>query len=163
MRYVVVAAGSLLIGLLVGTFVVAPLISGGHTAAVAASPPSSADPFDALIAGGNHAMDQKQYPRAVEAYDRALAMRFDANVATDRGVCLRLAGDRDRALSTFDFVLLKDPEHWQARYNRAVVLMEMKRLDAARADADALLAARPGDPGIQSLRKAIDQAEHSSR
>jgi tetratricopeptide (TPR) repeat protein len=124
---------------------------------IANAPPPGGEAFESFVAAGNKALDEKRYRDAVAAYDPALALRFDPNVATDRGVALRETGEHDVALAAFEFVLLRVPTHWQARYNRAVVLMQMGRLDDARMEADRLMADHGDNPAVTALQSAIQK------
>jgi len=113
------------------------------------------DPFVTALAKGNEAMDAGRCADAIAAYDQALAMRFDADVATDRGVCLRQLGDRQRALTAFEFVTLKAPSHWKARYNLTAMLLELGRVDEARASFAILKRQRPNDESLQAFERAL--------
>jgi tetratricopeptide (TPR) repeat protein len=102
-------------------------------------------------------MDAGQFQQALAAYDRALAIKFDANVATDRGVCFRELGQRERALTAFEFVTMKEPAHWQARYDKAVLLLEMQRYDDVQRELDVLVREHPDEPAVKDLLKAFTQ------
>ena len=148
-----------MIGIAVGTFLIAPIIHDARRerTAVPAPPQETVAPFDQAVAAGNQAMDEERYREAIEAYDRALTIRFDADVATDRGICYRLLNEPERALAGFEFVTLKDPAHWKARYNRAVVLLQLGRVDEARVEAERVAKLKPGEPAVMKLIEAIDQ------
>lgn len=163
------AGASLIVGILIGTFLVAPIVEDvrrertpiaaepqpATTASTGSAEPQT--PFDIARAEGNTAMDEERYREAIAAYDRALAIRFDSDVATDRGVCFRLLNEPDRALAAFEFVTLKDPQHWKARYNRAVVLLQLGRVEEARAEATRVAAEQPNEPTVQKLMEAVAQ------
>ena len=82
-------------------------------------------------------------------------MRFDADIATDRGVCLRRLGRREEALAAFEFITLKDPSHWKARYNLTAMFIEAnRRTDAERSLL--LLRKLDADPeAVNTLDKAL--------
>src|SRR5687768_8999295 len=116
MRAGFLAGLTFVLGAILGTFVLAPLLPRSEPRVAeprtATSPAAQADPFQTALAKGNAAMDAEKCAEAVAAYEQALAVRFDADVATDRGVCLRQLGDRERALAAFEFVTMKEPSHW---------------------------------------------------
>jgi Flp pilus assembly protein TadD len=141
-----------------GVLAGALIVRGSRPAAVA-TPAAKTDPFEEAVSAGNHAMDQSRCNEAIAAYDRALAIRFDANVATDRGVCLRMMGERDRALTAFEFVLMREPKHFQARYNKAVVALELGQVERARTLAAELLAERPSDSAVKQLSAAVESTK----
>jgi Flp pilus assembly protein TadD len=151
------AGAAFVIGALVGTFLIGPAVHRQPRAAAAAATQTAHEPsaFDKAVAEGNAAMDAGRCKDAVAAYERALSVRFDADAATDRGVCLRQLGDRDRALAAFEFVTLKEPEHWQARYNLTALLVESGQVEQARASFAILQKQRPGDEALQPLEKVL--------
>lgn len=101
-------------------------------------------------------MDTDRCKDAVAAYERALAIRFDADVATDRGVCLARLGDRERAAAAFEFVTIKDPSHWKARYNLTALLTELGRIDDARESLAVLERQRADEEArMRTLRQAL--------
>ena len=103
-------------------------------------------------------MDAKRCDEAIAAYEKALVIRFDADAATDRGVCLRQLGRRDEALAAFEMVMLKDPSHWQARYNLTAMLLELGRVDDAKLSFAILKRQRPQDEAVQRLEEALARA-----
>src|SRR5688572_12366636 len=132
MRAGFLAGLTFVLGAILGTFVLAPLLPRSADApqpvtATAAAP----DLFQTALAKGNAAMDAEKCAEAVAAYEQALAVRFDADVATDRGVCLRQLGDREHALAAFEFVTMKEPSHWKARYNLAAMQLELGQVAQA--------------------------------
>jgi tetratricopeptide (TPR) repeat protein len=157
------AGAAFVIGVAVGTFLVAPAMHREPAArapavqqAQTAAP--SADPFETARNAGNEAMDAGNCRDAVAAYERALSIRFDADAATDRGVCLRQLGDRQRALAAFEFVTLKQPAHWQARYNLTAVLLELGRVDEAEASLNVFRTQRPGSEELRVLERGLAAA-----
>jgi tetratricopeptide (TPR) repeat protein len=87
-------------------------------AAVAKEPRNA----DLLVQLGNTAYDVEEWQKAVDAYERALKLRDpDPNVLTDLGVAYRNLGNVDKALESFNQASARDPSHWQARFNLAIV------------------------------------------
>jgi len=150
------AGVTFVLGAIIGTFVIAPLLHRDAPVSQASAPAVKPDdPFGAALAKGDEAMDAGRCAEAIGAYDRALAVRFDPDVATDRGVCLRQLGDRERAIVAFEFVTLKAPSHWKARYNLTAMLIELGRVDEARASFAVLKRQRPTDETLGALERAL--------
>ena len=121
-------------------------------------PPPPADAFTAARLRADEAMDGGHCEQAVAAYESALSIRFDPDVATDRGVCLRQLGKRDEALAAFEFVTLKDPSHWKARYNLTAMLLEAGHVAEAKTSFAILETLRADDEAVRTLSKALAAA-----
>jgi tetratricopeptide (TPR) repeat protein len=75
-----------------------------------------------LVQLGNTAYDVESWGKAVDAYERALKLQGgDPNVMTDLGVAYRNSGNGTKALELFGKALAKDPAHWPAAFNQAIV------------------------------------------
>lgn len=124
-------------------------------AAVAKDPKNG----DLVVQLGNAAYDADDSRLAVDAYERALKIRGDdANVLTDLGVSYRNLGDLDRALSMFDRALKAAPGHWQATFNKIVVLGVDKGETAKAKELLAKLKATGQSVNnLDQLEKMIDQ------
>lgn len=160
MRAGILAGAAFVIGAIVGTFLIAPAVHREPQKAVprVATPPAP-DSFETAREKGNAAMDAGRCEDAIAAYESALAIRFDADAATDLGVCLRQLGQREQALATFEFVTLKQPAHWQARYNLTAMLLELGRVDRARASFEILRQQRPDDEALRTLEQAFARVQ----
>jgi tetratricopeptide (TPR) repeat protein len=110
---------------------------------------------DALVQLGNMYMDAAKYPQAVEYYERALVVRDDPAVRTDLGICYKQAGQLEKSVEAFRKAAADSPNQWQAMFNEAIVLGEMKRYDEARSVAAKLAQLRPSDPQVQKLNQAL--------
>jgi cytochrome c-type biogenesis protein CcmH/NrfG len=121
----------------------------------------AADPNDAeaLAQLGNMYMDATKYSQAIDYYERALRIHDDANLRTDLGICYKESGQLDKALAAFQEVASKSPGQWQALFNEAIVLADLKRFDEARAISAKLKALRPQDVEVQKLDAALAQAK----
>lgn len=97
--------------------------------AVAADPNNT----DALAQLGHVYFDTNQYTRAIETYNKYLALKPDnANIWTDLGVMHRRQGNPMEALRAFDKAVEINPNHQQSRFNKGVVLLyDMKDKNAA--------------------------------
>lgn len=111
--------------------------------------------FDALVQLGGMYMDAAKFPQAAEYLERAVAVHDDANVRMDLGVCYKQAGQLDRALADFQRAAMMAPGQWQPLFNEAIVLVDLHRMDEARATAIKLQQMRPGDPEVQKLVATI--------
>jgi tetratricopeptide (TPR) repeat protein len=111
--------------------------------------------YDALLQLGNMYMDAAKFPQAVDYYERALGLREDPAVRTDLGICYKQAGQLDKAVEAFRKVSEEAPDQWQALFNEAIVLGELKRFDEARAVTARLKQMRPDDPQVQKLETAL--------
>jgi tetratricopeptide (TPR) repeat protein len=115
------------------------------------------DPNDAssLIQLGNMYMDAAKYPQAIEYYERGLALHDDPAVRTDLGICYKQAGKLEKAVEAFRRSAADAPDQWQALFNEAIVLGELKRYAEARDVAAKLAQMRPNDPQVQKLTAAL--------
>lgn len=78
--------------------------------------------YQHLVQMGNVQYDLGNWPRAVDFYERARAIRDDsADVITDLAVAYRESGQSAKAIELLDRAADMKPEHWQSRYNAAVV------------------------------------------
>ncbi len=88
------------------------------------------------IALGNALMDSRQFPAAIDAYQKALALDPDnVNVRVDMGTCYRGAGKPEKAIEEYRKAIKIDPRHLNAHRNSGVVLaFDLKKpQDAAKA------------------------------
>lgn len=115
---------------------------------------------EVITALGNLYFDHSKWKEAQTWYQRALKLKpGDANVMTDYAVVLRNLGQGQQALDLLNQVLEKDPAHWQALYNKVIVLnFDLHRHDEALAALDRLEKMRsshPDIPDLTALRKEI--------
>jgi len=115
--------------------------------------------FDALSELGNMYMDAGKYAQAIDYYERALRVRDEPSLRTDLGISYKETGQLDKALAALQQVSSQRPDQWQPLFNQAVVLVEMKRFDDARAIATKLKAMRPDDPAVKKLNEALVSAK----
>ena len=112
-----------------------------------------------LVQLGNTAYDVENWQKAVDAYESALKLQGgDANVMTDLGVAYRNLGNGTKALEFFGKALAKDPSHWPAAFNQAIVY-GVDRGDKAKAK-EILARIKKEHPEVKSidgLLAALDQ------
>jgi Flp pilus assembly protein TadD len=110
---------------------------------------------DALVQLGAMYMDAAKFQQAAEYLQRAIAVRDDANVRMDLGICYKQTAQPDKALAEFQRAATMAPDQWQPLFNEAIVLVELHRMDEARAVATKLQQMRPGDPEVQKLMATV--------
>jgi len=112
-----------------------------------------------LVQLGNVAYDVENWNKAVDAYERALKVQDgDPNVLTDLGVAYRNLGNGQKALDMFGRALAKDPAHWPAAFNQAIV-WGIDRGDKPRAKEilNRIKKEHPEVKSIDGLLAALDQ------
>jgi len=114
---------------------------------------------DLLVQLGNTAYDAEDWRLAVDAYERSLKVRGDdPNILTDLGVSYRSLGESDKALSMFDRALKVEPGHWQATFNKIVVLgIDKGEMAKARELLARLKASGQQVPALDQLEKTLEQ------
>ena len=111
--------------------------------------------FAALVQLGNMYMDVSKWPQAIDYFERALRLREEGAVRTDLAICYRNSGQMEKSLQSFRRVSSAQPNDWQAAFNEAAILAEMKRFDEARPLVERLERERPGDAEIAKLKEAV--------
>jgi tetratricopeptide (TPR) repeat protein len=109
--------------------------------------------YDHLVQMANTQYDLNNFIKAAEYYEKARAIRDDsADVMTDLGVCYKEAGQPQKAVALFDRVAEMHPEHWQSRYNAAVVrLFDLNDAAGAKAEVDKLKQLQGKVPNMPDL------------
>lgn len=94
-------------------------------------------------------------------YEKAVASGRvdDANVMTDLAVVYRNLQQNDRALEMLERAIATDPDHWQAWYNKVIILnFDLHRHDEAR-DAflrlEEIAASDPQVPDLSGVRAEV--------
>ena len=78
--------------------------------------------YDHLVQLANTQYDLNDFVKAADYYEKARAIKDDSpDVLTDLGVCYKETGKAKEALELFDRAADMRPDHWQSRYNAAVV------------------------------------------
>jgi len=110
---------------------------------------------------GNVYYDAKQYPTAIEYYERSLKLQpNDASVRTDLGTAYWYHGDPDTAIAQFTKALSLEPTKADTLFNLGIVKWQGKK-DAQGAVAawQKLLDTNPGYPNKESVLQLIAQAQ----
>lgn len=122
--------------------------------------------FDSLVKLANLYYDGKQFPAAIQYYERALAIHPEnPDVRTDMGTAYWYTGDAEKALAAMQTSLKYRPGHPQTLFNLGWVRWQGKQdpQGAIQAWQD-LLKANPDYPQRQQVEQYIAKAkEHASR
>ena len=122
-----------------------------------------ADPTnaDVLVQLGNIYYDAKQYPAAIDYYERSLKSQPANNsVRTDLGTAYWYTGDADTAIAQFNKVLSSEPNKADTLFNLGIVKWQGKK-DAQGAIAawQKLLDTNPGYANKESVLQLMAQAQ----
>jgi len=170
---------ALVIGILLGvggTMWMQKGSSPGRTAAPPASAPAPAVNFqedirilegvvakdpenrNAWVQLGHKYFDSQQPMKAVDAYDKALALDpNDPNVLTDQGVMFRQLGWYDKAIENFKKANELDPRHIQSLFNQGIVYRyDLQDLPNAVEAWEKYLKLNPGGQGAAQVQRELD-------
>jgi cytochrome c-type biogenesis protein CcmH/NrfG len=108
--------------------------------------------------------DQKQYDRAADWYQKALALDpKNVNARTDLGTVYFNLGRPEDALKAYEESLRVDPNHEPTMFNTIIVNLEgTHNLAAARAMWDKLHKRNPNYPGLEGLKDKVNGADSSA-
>ena len=120
-------------------------------AAVAKNPNDA----DSLVQLGDMYMQAAKFPQAAEYLQRALAVKDDAAVRMDLGICYKQTNQPEKALTEFQRSAAMAPDQWQPLFNEAIALIDLQRMDEARIVAVKLQKMRPDDPEVQKLMATV--------
>lgn len=106
---------------------------------------------------GHLYFDFDVYPKAIDAYKKALDLKpDDADILTDLGTMFRYNGDPQKAVDSFDRAMTAVPGHQPAMFSKGVVLMyDLKNKQAALQIWEKLLEINPVFMADDSL--SLDQ------
>ncbi len=126
------------------------------------------DPNDygSLVRLGDMYYDVKQFPNAIQFYERALALQPGSpDVRTDLGTAYWYSGNTDKAIAELQTSLKYKPGHAQALFNLGWVRWQGKQDPKGAAEAwQQLLKDNPNYPQRQQVEQYIAKAkEHASR
>lgn len=122
------------------------------------------NPGDArlLVAMGNIYFDAQRWEEARMSYEQAIeTIPDDVNVLTDLAVVYRNLGRPERALEILGHVIELAPDHWQAVYNRVIVLhFDLHSHDEAVEALGTLEQLAQSNPQIPDLSGLAAQVRH---
>jgi cytochrome c-type biogenesis protein CcmH/NrfG len=122
--------------------------------------------FDSLVKLGNLFYDGKEFPGAIQYYERALAIHPDnPDVRTDMGTAYWYTGNAEKALASMETSLKYRPGHPQTLFNLGWVRWQGKQDPKGAIEAwQQLLKANPDYPQRQQVEQYIAKAkEHAAR
>jgi cytochrome c-type biogenesis protein CcmH/NrfG len=122
--------------------------------------------FDSLVKLGDLFYDGKQFPSAIQYYERALVIHPEnPDVRTDMGTAYWYTGDAEKALASMETSLKYRPGHPQTLFNLGWVRWQGKQDPKGAIEAwQQLLKANPDYPQRQQVEQYIAKAkEHASR
>jgi len=121
------------------------------------------DPTNAALLTkiGNIYYDAKQFPTAIDYYQRSLRLQpSDTSVGTDMGTAYWYDGQADSAIAEFQKVLSYEPNKANALFNLGIVKWKGKNDPAGAIAAwQKLLAANPGFEARAKVEDLIAQAQ----
>ena len=114
--------------------------------------------FDVRLKLANFLYDQKQYPKAIEWYQRALELDpKNVDARTDLGTAYFYMGRPQDALREYDKALAIDPKHGATLLNAIVVnLQGTHDIAAAQKAWDRLYKLNPNQPALAGLKEQIN-------
>jgi tetratricopeptide (TPR) repeat protein len=110
---------------------------------------------------GHNYFDSDQPVKAIEAYDKALALGpDDPNILTDQGIMFRRLGQYDRAVENLSKAAALDPKHPQSLFNLGVVYRyDLQDFRKAKEVWDRYLVINPSGPGAELVRAELQALE----
>jgi Flp pilus assembly protein TadD len=119
---------------------------------------------EAVLRLANANFDIQNWQRARELYVQYLKLRpNEPDVMTDLGITYRATGEYDTALGLFRQAQGIAPQHWQSRFNEAVVLaFDLKQFEQAEAILADLRRMQPGNPNIDQLAAEIERQRNAA-
>jgi len=118
-------------------------------------------PAQTAVASGNSYYDRKNWPRAIEAYEKAIALGTDnSDVRTDLGNAYRFSDQPQKALEQYEIAQKQDPQHENSLFNQGGLYafslnQPEKALDIWRE----CLARFPQSPNAPKTRDLISEVE----
>jgi hypothetical protein len=131
------------------------------TPATARSATPAQHPFDALFAKGVAAATARDFGRAIELYDQAIAADPSrAETYYKRANALKDLGRLDEALLSYDEAIRRKPDYAHAYCNRGYVQHRLGFLDESAASYDRAIALEPSDAFTHYNRALLLQDRH---
>lgn len=114
---------------------------------------------EATLRLGTLSIEVGNWAGCVQALERYVELRAETpDLLSDLGICYSGIGSDQRALELFDRAQEIEPDHWQSRFNEAMVLgLEMEDFAAADRVIEELRALRPADPQVDRLVQEIER------
>lgn len=137
------------------------------TPSPATQPPdvSQLAPADAAKTLGDWNYDQRNWPLAIEHYQKAIARGSDnPDVRTDLGNCFRFVGQPQKALEQYQIAQTEDPMHENSLFNEAGLYAEVLHdRERALATAREFLKRFPQSDRSSAARELISNLEQGNQ
>ena len=119
----------------------------------------SPDDVKSWIALGNGLYDTSRWQRAIDAYQKALALDpKNVNVRVDLGICYRNFGNTEKALEELRTAIAIDPNHKNARRNAGIVrAYDLKKPKEAIIEFEKYLDLDPHCPDHHRIKEVINE------
>ncbi|MFO7982742.1 MAG: tetratricopeptide repeat protein [Desulfuromonadales bacterium] len=120
---------------------------------------------NAWVRLGHAYFDSNQPTKAIEAYDKALALNSnDADVLTDQGVMFRRMGWYDKAIENFAKANEVNPSHAVSLFNMGIVYRyDLQDFDKAIEVWEKYLEVNPTGPQAEQVRAELEFLKNNSR
>jgi Flp pilus assembly protein TadD len=117
------------------------------------------DDAEATLRYSQLALQLDAWPECIRSFEHYIELREETpDLLSDLGLCYWGVDRSDHALELFDRAQELDPQHWQSRFNEAMVLgLDRGDYEAADRVIAELRTLRPNDPRIDRLVAAIEQ------
>ena len=142
-----------------------PALDEGKVQALTTILQSDPKNANAALQLANVYFDAERWEKAIEWYERTLALEpRNADASTDLGVSYYYTNRPDQALARFEQSLEIDPKHTKTLLNKGIVLAFGKQdLRGAAAEWQKVVDLAPGSPEGQAARRALEgvAAAHS--
>jgi len=122
---------------------------------------TSLSPAQTAVASGNWYYDRKNWPRAIEAYEKAIALGVDnSDVRTDLGNAYRFSDRPQKALEQYEIAQKQNPQHENSLFNQGgLYAFSLNQPEKALEIWRAYLARFPQSPNALRTRELISEAE----
>ena len=140
----------------------------GEQGRVSVSAGESEPPLDtnlssaqAAVASGNSYYDRKNWPRAIEAYEKAIVLGADnSDVRTDLGNAYRFSGRPQKALEQYEIAQKQNPQHENSLFNQgSLYAFSLNQPEKALEIWHEYLARFPQSSNAAKTRELISQVE----
>ena len=134
-------------------------LTGTGPGGISASSAMGGADLQSLLAQGRSAMERQDWPQAIEAFKKALAIKPDLPEAhAYMGIILTQAGHADGALLAFNRALSTNPEFPLALWGKGMVLYRDKGdLSGARENLQKLVSLLPSGAERDEVQRTIDE------
>ncbi len=122
---------------------------------------TSLSPAQTAVASGNWYYDRKNWPRAIEAYEKAIALGADnSDVRTDLGNAYRFSDRPQKALEQYEIAQKQNPQHENSLFNQGgLYAFSLNQPEKALEIWREYLARFPQSPNAPKTRELISELE----